>query len=74
MRSARERPQEQQVEILHLLPLGGVGLPHLIIGDELGVGLQELVDDLEAVGPNGAAGLRHLDDGVGQARDDSWPR
>ena len=63
-----QRPQEEQREVLHLLPLGDVIFPHLGVGDELGVALEKFVDDLEAVGPDGAAGLGDLHDRVRQPR------
>jgi len=34
----------------------------------LGVGLHEFVDDFKPMGPNGAPGLRHLNNGIGESR------
>ena len=40
-----------------------------MVGDELGVGLHQLMDDAQAVGLDGAAGFGDFDDGVRQTGD-----
>ena len=60
-------PSQQHADVFELAPLLGV-LPGCLVGDQLGVGFEHGVDDLELVGAQAGAGLGDLDDGVGQHR------
>ena len=57
---------EHEGDLVDLGPLPGV-LAGLGVGDEPGLGDQQLLDDAQAVGADGAAGLGDLDHGVHQA-------
>ena len=40
-----------------------------MVGNQLGIGLHQFFNDTEAVGPQGASCLRHLDNGISQSFD-----